>query len=357
MTEEDILFRVKLDTLQTKLTKKITEDKTKVTDEDIEDYYEKNKKRFAQPERRDLNVVLTKTKAKADAGQEGARGRRELQGRREEVLDRPGLEGAGRQAARRAKGQQEKALDEAVFKAEKGEVEGPVKTQFGYYVFEVTKIKTASQQSLEQAKETIRNLLRSQREQKALDAFIKDFREDYKDETKCARGLRVAECKNAPEGEDRHRPASGGAPGGAAAGAPQGAPRPAGRGPAGRAPQGAAPQGAPRRRPSAAPQRPSTRAADAADGSVERARSASTRSRGACARDCPWDREQDERSIVPHTVEEAYELADAAHSGDDAKLLDELGDVLFQVMFLSLLLEERGAGDLAAGRRRTAARS
>jgi uncharacterized protein YabN with tetrapyrrole methylase and pyrophosphatase domain len=63
-------------------------------------------------------------------------------------------------------------------------------------------------------------------------------------------------------------------------------------------------------------------------------------------RECPWDREQDERTIVPHTVEEAYELADAANSGDDAKLLDELGDVLFQVHFLSLLMEERGAGDL-----------
>jgi MazG family protein len=64
-------------------------------------------------------------------------------------------------------------------------------------------------------------------------------------------------------------------------------------------------------------------------------------------RECPWDREQDERTIVPHTVEEAYELADAAHQRDDRKLLDELGDVLFQVHFLSLLLEERGAGDLA----------
>jgi uncharacterized protein YabN with tetrapyrrole methylase and pyrophosphatase domain len=51
---------------------------------------------------------------------------------------------------------------------------------------------------------------------------------------------------------------------------------------------------------------------------------------------------------VPHTVEEAYELADAARSGDDEKLLDELGDVLFQVHFLALLLEERGAGSLAA---------
>jgi XTP/dITP diphosphohydrolase/tetrapyrrole methylase family protein/MazG family protein/ATP diphosphatase len=65
-------------------------------------------------------------------------------------------------------------------------------------------------------------------------------------------------------------------------------------------------------------------------------------------RDCPWDREQDERTIVPHTLEEAYELADAAQRRDDRKLLDELGDVLFQVHFLALLLEERGAGDLGA---------
>jgi uncharacterized protein YabN with tetrapyrrole methylase and pyrophosphatase domain len=64
-------------------------------------------------------------------------------------------------------------------------------------------------------------------------------------------------------------------------------------------------------------------------------------------RECPWDREQNERTIVPHTVEEACELADAAQRGDDRKLLDELGDVLFQVHFLALLLEERGAGDLA----------
>ena len=65
-------------------------------------------------------------------------------------------------------------------------------------------------------------------------------------------------------------------------------------------------------------------------------------------RECPWDREQDARSIVPHTVEESYELADAASRDDTAAMLDELGDVLFQVVFLALLLEERGEGDLAA---------
>jgi MazG family protein len=65
-------------------------------------------------------------------------------------------------------------------------------------------------------------------------------------------------------------------------------------------------------------------------------------------RDCPWDREQTARTIVPHTVEEAYEVADAALADDRAKLLDELGDLLFQVYFLALLLQEQGAGDLEA---------
>jgi MazG family protein len=65
-------------------------------------------------------------------------------------------------------------------------------------------------------------------------------------------------------------------------------------------------------------------------------------------RECPWDREQTERTIVPHTVEEAYEVADAALAGADEKLVDELGDLLFQVVFLALLLEERGVGDLEA---------
>jgi MazG family protein len=63
-------------------------------------------------------------------------------------------------------------------------------------------------------------------------------------------------------------------------------------------------------------------------------------------RDCPWDREQTVRTIVPHTVEEAYEVADAALADRPDKLLDELGDLLFQVYVLALLLQEQGQGDL-----------
>jgi len=57
---------------------------------------------------------------------------------------------------------------------------------------------------------------------------------------------------------------------------------------------------------------------------------------------CPWDREQTWASIAPHTIEEAYELADAIAQGDPAKVRDELGDLLFQVVFQSRIAEERG---------------
>jgi foldase protein PrsA len=212
MTEEDILFRVKLNELQQKLTQKVTQDATKVTDEDIQEYYDKNKRRFAQPERRDLRVVLTKTEAKADQ----ARSALEDGDGWKQVVKQYSIDEASKAQGGLlpavAKGQQDKALDDAVFSAKKGELEGPVKTQFGWYVFEVTKITPAAQQSLDQSKDTIRNLLRSERQQKALDEFVKEFREDYRGETECADDYRIEECSNAPKKQDTG-PASGGNPG------------------------------------------------------------------------------------------------------------------------------------------------
>lgn len=63
---------------------------------------------------------------------------------------------------------------------------------------------------------------------------------------------------------------------------------------------------------------------------------------------CPWDREQTWVTIAPHTIEEAYELADAVQHGDAAQVRDELGDVLFQVVFQSRIAEEQGLFDFAA---------
>src|SRR5437764_112415 len=60
---------------------------------------------------------------------------------------------------------------------------------------------------------------------------------------------------------------------------------------------------------------------------------------------CPWDREQDHRSLRFHAVEEVYELMDAIEAGDDQEMLEELGDLLLQIVFHCQLARERGAFD------------
>jgi ATP diphosphatase len=65
-------------------------------------------------------------------------------------------------------------------------------------------------------------------------------------------------------------------------------------------------------------------------------------------RGCPWDCEQSWATIAPHTIEEAYELADAIERGDAAHVRDELGDLLFQVVFQARIAEERGLFDFDA---------
>jgi foldase protein PrsA len=198
-TEEDIMQRVKLDLLSSKIREKIIKGKDKVSDAQIEEFYNKNKERFAQPERRDLRIALTKAEGKADDAKAAlASGESWKDVAKEYSIDEASKSQGGKLPAQ-AEGTLEKALDKAVFNAQKGEVTGPVKTQFGYYVFEVEKVQKASQQTLEQAKETIRQTLQSQNQQKALDKFVADFQKKWKERTECREGYVTQQCKNAPK--------------------------------------------------------------------------------------------------------------------------------------------------------------
>jgi uncharacterized protein YabN with tetrapyrrole methylase and pyrophosphatase domain len=69
---------------------------------------------------------------------------------------------------------------------------------------------------------------------------------------------------------------------------------------------------------------------------------------------CPWDREQDHKSLRWHAVEEVYELLDAIEAGDDQEMAEELGDLLLQVIFHCQLAKERGAFDFEKVARRIA---
>jgi foldase protein PrsA len=198
-TEEDLLYQVKINELGTKLQAKIVKGKDKVSDAQISAYYNKNKQRFAQPERRDLRIVLTKTKAKAEEARAALREGDSFKAVAKKYSIDEASKDQGGQLLAVAQGQQEAALDKAVFAAEKGQLEGPVKTQFGYYVFQVSKVTPAKQNTLAESKETIRQLLAAENQQKALDTFIKDFRKRWKDRTECREGYVVPDCKGEPE--------------------------------------------------------------------------------------------------------------------------------------------------------------
>jgi foldase protein PrsA len=196
-TEADILQRVKLDLLSNKIRDKIIKGKDKVSDAQIQDFYSKNKERFAQPERRDLRIVLTKTEAKANEAKAALQSGDSWKTVAKKYSIDEASKAQGGKLPAQAKGTLEKSLDQAVFKAKKGQITGPVKTQFGYYVFEVEKVQKATQQTLEQAKETIRQTLQSQNQQKALDKFVSEFQKKWKDRTECRDGYVTQVCKGA----------------------------------------------------------------------------------------------------------------------------------------------------------------
>ena len=371
-----------------------------VTDAEIEAYYDANMAQFEQPETRDVRVILDQgPRRRPSEALDGARARTTRRRDWEKVAKEYSTDEATKSTGglRRASspGQSEPALDEQIFAAAEGELVGPFEGDAGFYVIQVEKVTPADddRRSSEVAEQIAQTLVAA-RQQEIAQAFqdglpgevdrahllrrrlpdrpLRERRAAARPVHRGGRrepGLRRAGAVDAGRSQPgtqrrlrrsgrrsacrRARSAAAALPpGGCRPGSPR--PAPGGAAPPGTAPPGTAPPGrraagtapARRRRPPPAGRRRGG-CADARCDALDRLDEITRRLR----RECPWDREQDERSIVPHTVEEAYELADAARRGDDAKLLDELGDVLFQVVFLALLLEERGAGSLARGRR------
>jgi foldase protein PrsA len=194
-----VFFQQRGQLLEQKITQKVTKGKDKVSDAQVAQYYEKNKSKFAQAERRDLRIVLTKSKARAEAAKSALESGQSWSS----VAKRYSVDQASKNQGGKldgvAKGQQEKALDDAIFKADKGKLIGPVKTQFGYYVMEVTKVTEAKQQSLEDSKASIKQIVASENQRKALDTFGKDYRNRWKEETKCKEGFVTPDCENGPK--------------------------------------------------------------------------------------------------------------------------------------------------------------
>ncbi len=195
----DVLRRVRVSLLSNRLSTKVAGNGGTISDQAIADFYSKNQAKFVQPEKRDLRVVLTKDAAHArqartalDAGQSWKSVTQRFS------IDEQSKAAAGKVPAQ-AKGALDTQLDAAVFAAPKHEVSGPLKTQFGYFVFEVTGVTPGSTQTLAQAGPTIKQTLQSENKQKSLDRFVKAFNARWRGRTECSAGYRTSDCKNGPK--------------------------------------------------------------------------------------------------------------------------------------------------------------
>ncbi len=200
-TNDDILQLVKASMIQEKVQAEVNSSPTPSTG-DVEKEYNKNKSKYATPASRDLNLVFNSSKAKADAAKAALDSGESWKTVAKQYSQDSASKANGGAFPGVTKGQFPKPLDGDVFSAKKGEVVGPIKTQYGYYVFEVTKITEAKQQSLKQASQQISQTLQQERQQKAASDFQTEFTDKWRKKTKCAEDFKVpAVCGNTPEPE------------------------------------------------------------------------------------------------------------------------------------------------------------
>jgi foldase protein PrsA len=192
-TVNDLLFRFRVSQLYQKLAAKHT---TKITPATIQAYYNSHKSQFGKPETRDIRIVLTKTQAQAAAAKAALGHGQSWKVVAKKYSTDPSKTNGGLLPGV-TKGQEDKALDTAAFAAatKTNKVYGPIKGQFGYYVFEVTKVTKASQQSLAQATALIQQTLTGQQQTTAQTAVDKVAKQQWLAKTDCLKTYAMADCK------------------------------------------------------------------------------------------------------------------------------------------------------------------
>jgi foldase protein PrsA len=208
-TEADILKLVRASMIQEKVQQEVTTIPTPSTGK-VKDEYEKNKDKYATPATRDLNLVFNASKAKIEAAKADLdSGESWASVAKKYSQDSVSKQNGGKFPGV-TKGQFPKELDKAVFSAQKSQIVGPIKTQYGYYVFEVTKSTAGKQQSLAQASEQIRSQIQQEAQQKAQTNFQTEFTDKWRKKTKCAEDFKVpAVCGNTPEPKKDEKAATG----------------------------------------------------------------------------------------------------------------------------------------------------
>jgi foldase protein PrsA len=201
-TVSDLLLRVKLNLVSQKIQQKIAKTNLNPSKAEIEKYFHENSSRYGTPEKRNVRIVLTKDEATAAQAKKEIESGKSFASVAKARSTDPGSKANGGLLTGVIKGEEEKTLDEAIFSAKAHTLTGPVKTPFGYYVFQVEGTTPGSQTSLSSVEASVKQQLVATKRQKALQEFVKKFKTKWLGKTECAAGYVVQDCKEykAPKG-------------------------------------------------------------------------------------------------------------------------------------------------------------
>ena len=190
-TTQDVLYRVRVNLIYQKLVKKQIKP---VTSSEIAAYYAAHASQFGTPQRRDLRIVLTKTQSAANAAKSALSNGQSWTTVAKRYSTDSATKNKGGQLTNVAQGQQDQALDKVAFSAPVGKLQGPIKSQFGYYLVDVTKIHNATHESLAKARSTIKQTLVAQSRQTAQTTVDNAARKEYLSKTKCLSAYMMTDC-------------------------------------------------------------------------------------------------------------------------------------------------------------------
>jgi len=195
-TVSDLLLRVKLNLLSSKIQTKIAKGKGAPTKAEIEKYYNEHKTAYGTQETRTVQIILTKTEAAAKAAKKEIESGKSFASVAKAVSIDPTTKAKGGVLVGVTKGEEEQALSNAIFAAKPNVLSGPVQTPFGFYIYEVKSITPGNQETLAQAEAAIKQQLTSTQGQAALTTFVKEFKKRWEAKTECRSGFLVQDCKS-----------------------------------------------------------------------------------------------------------------------------------------------------------------
>ena len=218
-TTADVTYRVRVNQVFDKL---VNRHKQPVTSAEISSYYNAHKSNYGTPERRNLKIVLTKTKSAALAAQQALKSGQSWAAVAKKYSTDPTTKDKGGVLPDVTKGQEEPALSNAAFAAPVNKLEGPIQTTFGYYLVEVSKIIPSTQKSLSQVEKTVKQTLTTQSSSAAQKIVEAAAQKSFKSQTHCKALYSMTDCSGyvAPKTTSTTTPATGATTSGSTATAP-----------------------------------------------------------------------------------------------------------------------------------------